>query len=370
VDTLIVTLARGPTPAARGPAAVERFSFRSGVDTVAVVATRLVGRADELSSLLAHCASEPPGAVLVTGEAGVGKTRLLDELADRLRGAAAVVLRGSAVEGGGPYRPLVRAVIGAAPPSLAGSPLLGPHAAVLARLLPGWPPLPPAPAPDLADPVVVLGEAVRSLLQIIDGERRSVLVLDDLDLLAYLCAGALPVPLVLAARDDERGPAELATVGRHASRQPLNPLDEAGVAVLAAERVGAPVDPEAVAYLCAASGGLPLLVADLTAGLVESGGLRREGGVWRPDGPLRSRVPGAFTRLVVGRVRGLATPVRTLVRTAALLGDDLDWRFVATATAQDDPVAALRAAVDAGLFRTGDPDALRCASGSAAVGAR
>ena len=100
---------------------------------------RLVGRADELSALLAHCASDPPGAVLVTGEAGVGKTRLLDELADRLRGAGAVVLRGSAVQGGGPFRPLARALVRAAQPELAGTPGLRAHAAVLARLLPGWP---------------------------------------------------------------------------------------------------------------------------------------------------------------------------------------------------------------------------------------
>lgn len=331
-----------------------------------MVVTRLVGRADELSALLAHCASEPPGAVVVTGEAGVGKTRLLDELAGRLRGAAAIVLRGGAVEGGGPYRPFVRALVGAAPPSLIGSPELGPHAAVLARLLPGWPPPPPATAAHLVDPVVVLGEAVRALLQVIAGERRAVLLLDDLhwadrdtlDLLAYLCAGAAPVPLVLAARDDERGPAMLDTIGRHAGRLQLGRLDDVHVAALAAERAGGPVDPEAVAYLCAASGGLPLLVADLTRGLIESGGLRRDGGMWRPDGPLRARVPGAFTRLVAGRVCGLAEPVRTLVRTAALLGDELDWRFVATATGDDDPAVGLRAALEAGLFRTGDPDAL------------
>lgn len=121
------------------------------------MATRLVGRADELSALLAHCASEPPGAVLLTGEAGVGKTRLLDELAERLSGTGTAVLRGSAVPGGGPFRPLARALVRAAPPDLARAPGLRPYAAVLARLLPGWPLPPPAAA---FDAEVLLREAL------------------------------------------------------------------------------------------------------------------------------------------------------------------------------------------------------------------
>ncbi len=325
---------------------------------------RLVGRADELSALLAHCASDPPGAVLLTGEAGVGKTRLLDELATRLQGAGATALRGSAVDGGGPFRPLARALVRAAPPELADTPGLRPYAAVLARLLPGWP-LPPPAAGHLVDPVVVLGEAVRALLQVLAGERRAVLLLDDLhwadrdtlDLLEYLCADPPPVPLVLAARDDERTPADLDAVGRHARRLTLGRLDDAQVAILASDRAGAPVDADVTAFLSEASGGLPFLVAELTAGLVESGRLRRDDGRWRPDGPLQVRVPGAFTRLVAGRVAGLPDGARTLVRTAALLGDELDWRFVATATGDDDPAAGLRAAVDAGLLvsRPGRP---------------
>ena len=325
---------------------------------------RLVGRADELSALLTHCASVPPGAVLLTGEAGVGKTRLLDELVERQRGAGTTVLRGSAVAGGGPFRPLATALVRAAGPELADTPRLRPFAPVLARLLPAW----PHPATDtghLVDPVVVLGEAVRELLGVLAVERRHVLVLDDLhwadrdtlDLLEYLSADPPPVPFVLAARDDERAPAELDAVGRHASRTVLGRLDDEHVASLAADRAGAPVDPEVAAFLAAASGGLPFLVAELTGGLVESGRLRRDGGVWHPDGPLQARVPGAFTRLVAARVAGLTEGARTLVRTAALLGDELDWRFVATATGDDDPAAGLRAAVDAGLLVSGS-DAL------------
>ena len=168
--------------------------------------TRLVGRTDELSALLAHCASATPGTLLLTGEAGVGKTRLLDELAGRLAASGATVLRGGAVPGGGPFRPLVQALVRAASPALADAPGLRPYAPALARLLPAWP-QGPEQAGHLVDPVVVLGEAVRALLGVLAGDGRCVLALDDLHwadrdtlaLVEYLAAGP-PVPLVLAAR--------------------------------------------------------------------------------------------------------------------------------------------------------------------------
>lgn len=326
--------------------------------------TRLVGRTDELSALLAHCASATPGTLLLTGEAGVGKTRLLDELAGRLAASGATVLRGGAVPGGGPFRPLVQALVRAASPALADAPGLRPYAPALARLLPAWP-QGPEQAGHLVDPVVVLGEAVRALLGVLAGDGRCVLALDDLHwadrdtlaLVEYLAAGP-PVPLVLAARDDERGPDQLDVVARHADRTALGRLDDTQIATLAADGAGAPVTDDVVAFLSDASGGLPFLVAELTTGLVESGGLRREDGVWRPDGPLRARVPDTFARLVARRVAGLDPDARLLVRTAALLGDELDWRFVAAATGRDDPSAGVRAAVDAGLLRSG-PDVLR-----------
>ena len=41
----------------------------------------LVGRSAELGSLL-QAASDPPALIVVEGEAGVGKTRLVEELLD------------------------------------------------------------------------------------------------------------------------------------------------------------------------------------------------------------------------------------------------------------------------------------------------
>jgi ABC-type arginine transport system ATPase subunit len=123
-----------------------------------------LGRSAELSELLAHCAEG--GAVLVAGPAGVGKSRLLDELAGRVEASGALALRGAAVAGGGPYRPLAEALLRAAPPSVAQDERLAPFRAVLARLLPGWPAVPVA-REYVVDPVLVLGEAVLELLRVI-----------------------------------------------------------------------------------------------------------------------------------------------------------------------------------------------------------
>ena len=62
---------------------------------------RLIGRAAELEALeglLARAASGSGGALLVAGEAGIGKSRLVAELEARARGLDALALLGECVE--------------------------------------------------------------------------------------------------------------------------------------------------------------------------------------------------------------------------------------------------------------------------------
>ncbi|MGF1662596.1 MAG: AAA family ATPase, partial [Kineosporiaceae bacterium] len=79
----------------------------------------LVGRAEEMAVLLdalAAARAGEPAAVVVQGDAGVGKTRLLSELADRARAAGARVLVGHCSDLGGsglPYLPFTEALGGA-----------------------------------------------------------------------------------------------------------------------------------------------------------------------------------------------------------------------------------------------------------------
>ena len=75
----------------------------------------LVGRRRELDAVVRAVAAATRGdggCLLVTGEAGIGKSRLLAEAARVGREAGMVVLAGSAVEDGGPFRPLAEALLG------------------------------------------------------------------------------------------------------------------------------------------------------------------------------------------------------------------------------------------------------------------
>jgi len=99
--------------------------------------------------------------VLVGGEAGVGKSRLVRELIDRARGSGARVLLGGCVELGGggiPFAPLVE-MIRALSGELSGEQLdavLGPARAEIGRLVPELGDGSPSDARSERDPATLL----------------------------------------------------------------------------------------------------------------------------------------------------------------------------------------------------------------------
>jgi len=74
--------------------------------------TRFVGRSSELSALSELLEKARAGAgnlVIIEGEAGVGKTRLVAEVLERARSGGITVLSGRCAEGGDPYFPFIQA---------------------------------------------------------------------------------------------------------------------------------------------------------------------------------------------------------------------------------------------------------------------
>ncbi|MFE9655147.1 helix-turn-helix transcriptional regulator [Micromonospora sp. NPDC006431] len=240
----------------------------------------LVGRADTVtalrSALLDDVAPGHTAAVFLTGESGVGKTRLLAEVSERLREAGALVLTGSCLDIGDasplhPLRQALRRFDAEATEARLASAVRG-----LLQVFDEE-----TPGPDGAGTLL---ERVSRGLQLVAGGRPLVLVLDDFQwvdrstrqLLLYLLAGLGDLQLsVLAAIRAE------SLQGAHPLRRVLTelrrlrsvrvvdlaPLDRAGTDELAAAIVGAPLNPDAADQMWQRSGGNPFVVEELARDL-------------------------------------------------------------------------------------------------------
>jgi DNA-binding CsgD family transcriptional regulator len=242
----------------------------------------LVSRRTELAVLIGTIDAAVGGrgdAVLVTGEAGVGKTRLLVEARREAERRGVLVLRGRAVESGGAYRPLVDAFARASTP-FANEADLARLRPTLARILPGWVADEQVLAP-MADPAAVLAEALIALLGVM-AAHGAVLIVDDLhwadddtvSVLTYLADSVedVPLTLLLAARAEPLLPSHLQrlSAARSLRKLPLKRLTpvEVGDALRAAQLPE--LTAEKVAQLVTAVDGLPLVLDEFVRQLRES----------------------------------------------------------------------------------------------------
>ena len=316
----------------------------------------LVGRDEELAVLREALAESADGRgrfVLVSGEAGIGKSRLLEEVATTAS-ATHVVLTGRAVEGGGAYRPVADALVGALRAGLDVTPAsLGPYGPALARLLPDWSSVAGASSAEPGvDPGLVLGEAVARFLGVVGRGRPCLLLLEDLHwadadswaVLAHVAVvvPSLPVVVVATLREDEPGTTPATALSRlpGVTTLRLARLSRADVHRLAVA-LGAP-DPATWTMLDDRADGLPFLVEELVA-------LRGSGAV-----------PPTLRALVADRLALLTPEHRRVLAGAAVLGLAPDWSLLhrVTGISEPDVLAALRASeesrlltVDAGTLR-------------------
>jgi hypothetical protein len=317
----------------------------------------LVGREAELDVALSELArlGEGPSAVLVIeGEAGIGKTRLVQSMVGAARSRGLGVLSG----GGHPFertRPfgLAASALGLSTRSR------DPRAAAIGRLLAGRGPESGAIAGDIQYRLV---EEIVDLVETLCAERPVLLVTEDVhwadtaSLLAVLSVtrqlSLAPLLTVVTTRSSPlpggvvRLLDDLAAGGGRSLC--LAPLTADEVTVLATREIGAPPGPRLAAML-AKAGGNPLWVTAMLRSLAADGALRRS------DTEIEvtvTELPASLGELVVRRLRDLPGPTLELLRIAAVLGDAVSLRDVA-AVARRSPAevtAALSEAYDAQLL--------------------
>ncbi|MFE0605823.1 helix-turn-helix transcriptional regulator [Streptomyces sp. NPDC058892] len=244
---------------------------------------RLIGRTAEtarIADALAAARSGRGGALFITGEPGVGKTRLATEALAAAAATDMITLRGRASTVGPPvpYRPLVEALLLLARAGLLPDPgESGAHCPVLARLLSDTPET--GTGGHAAVSHIAVAETVLRLLAAVGRERGCLLVLDDLHdadagtlaVVEYLLdnIGQQPAVLLLVAGGTPRAAAELAVRARQreaAEILDLKPLTRPEVRLLVAAELGvAPVEvcPGLLHRAVTDSAGIPFVVKEL-----------------------------------------------------------------------------------------------------------
>ena len=321
----------------------------------------LVGRDEEARRLRAALEAAGTGrgsAVFLAGEAGIGKSRLVREIARAAAERGLTVLAGRAVARGAPtpFRPFAEALTSAGRAGrLPASEELDPFRPVLGRLIPEW--RPPQPPPGEESPVF-LGEAVLRLLRALAPRAGCVLVLEDLHwadretlaLLEYLADNlAAERVLCLATLRDEGGEAAtlasaLAARGS-AAVLPLGRLDPLAMADMARACLDAADLPDALQeFVADRAEGIPFLVEEVLAGLVGDGALTERGGRWHAADLSAPGVPATFADAVRRRLDGMSAESRQVIGAAAVLGRRFEWTLLGQVTGLADVavVAALR----------------------------
>ena len=302
----------------------------------------LVGRDAEVAQLraaLERAAAGRPATVVVAGEAGVGKTRLVAELIGQAGGLGAVALTGGCLdvgEGVLAYAPMVEALrplVAVLDPEELDR-VLGGARAELARLVPELGPQAMGRQAEAPLAPTRLFELLLGMLHRLAERGPVLLVVEDLhwadqstrDLLGFLARNLRGgVALVLTYRSDElhrRHPlrpflAELDRSGR-AERLELDRLGRRDLAEQLAAILGEPAPPALVGEVLARSEGNPFFAEELLAAHLDG-----------------TKLPLVLRDLVLARVAALSEPTQRVLEVAAVAGTRVDHELLAAVVSQD-----------------------------------
>ena len=314
-----------------------------------------------LAEAFAGVAGGTPGVLLLGGEAGAGKSRLVAEFTAQVRGRA-LVLAGGCIDLGGtglayaPFMALLLELVRQRGAAEVAALLPGNGPGELARLLPQL----GSPAIG-GDPETARGRLFGSLLLLLEqlaGERPLVLIIEDVhwadrstaDLLAFLVRALRygPVLLVVTFRSEELSgiPALRRLIGELGRmdgvvRLELRRLSREEVAAQLEGILGRPPEPAVTGTVYQRGGGNPLFTEALLG----------------PEGTVSPGLPWSLRELLFSMVRELPEQAQQMLRAAAVGGTRARHGVLAAMTGQGDAAldAALRPAVAAGVL-VADPD--------------
>jgi DNA-binding CsgD family transcriptional regulator/tetratricopeptide (TPR) repeat protein len=301
----------------------------------------LIGRVDELGRMVESIDAARRGhgtALLIAGEAGVGKTRLVASLVDRAEATGLRVLSGGCIDvgdGAVPYAPFVEALRGLVRRLGASErdAIIGPARAELARLVPDLGPVTESAgsALDLGSAQGRLFELLLAVLERLAATTPVLIVIEDLhwsdrstrELFAFLVRNLrdLPITLVASYRTDElhrRHPllpflAELERSGR-VERVELERFDRPDLAAQLRAIAGHDVDPLLVDSIHTRSGGNAFFAEELLASAGEDG---------------TAELPATLRDVLLARVAELAESTQEFLRIASAAGQRVDAALVA-----------------------------------------
>ena len=327
-------------------------------------------------------AGEGREVVLVSGEAGLGKTTLVAEAARAAFENGACVLFGHCEEDlATPYQLFAEAlrhyVTHAPEDQLLAH--VEEHGSELARLVSALnsriPDLPMSKATDTDSERFLLFAAVVGLLATLSQRQPVVVVLDDLQwadkgsllLLRHLTSAELAMRVLVLGtyRDSELSHSHplletLAALHRQSgvSRIELTGLDDIGVLALLEASAGQTLDEAGVGLAHAVyreTDGNPFFVREVLRHLSETGAIYQDAtGRWTSDTSLEEvTLPNSVREVIGARVGRLGQDAERVLSMAAVIGRDFDLDLLAraTKTSDDDVLDILEAATAASLVR-------------------
>jgi len=315
----------------------------------------LVDRVDELVTLKGRLDGVLRGEgslLFVTGEAGIGKTRLLMELKAYAKLRGALFLVGNCYEEGAvPYKPWVeiaREYLRRSQPELLYK-VAGIYAAEIVKLVPEaaskLSAIPPLPSLGPEEERLRLFEAVTQFFINASKDSPLVLFFDNLQwadpstmqLLHYLGRSLRLERLAImgAYRDLELKEKEalsrcLLNMNRERLFQalPLRRLEASEVAVMVRQTFGEKVPSELAKLVYAKSGGNPFFVEEILRSLAEERIVQPGQKGWVVSHVSRIRIPDTVKAVVTQRLQRLDEACRRTLSLAAVVGREFDFQVV------------------------------------------